>query len=162
MISLRQATKNERTALENMMQLYAYDWSALRPLDVSKNGRFDDYPLDAYWRDAWRHPFLIRVEIKLAGFALISTKSHLTGVSGVADVSEFFVMKRYRRMGVGRAAAMAAFDQFKGPWEVRQRRENAEATAFWRRVIDEYTRGEYQEAMWNDAAWTGPVQSFLR
>jgi predicted acetyltransferase len=161
MISLRHATKNERTAIENMMQLYAYDWSALRPLDVSEEGRFDDYPLDAYWRDAWRHPFLIRVESKLAGFALIPTKSHLTGVSGVADVSEFFVMKRYRRMGVGRAAAMAVFEQFKGPWEVRQRQENAEATAFWRRVIDEYTRGKYQEAMWNDAAWTGPVQRFF-
>ena len=160
MISLRRATKDERAPLENLIQLYSYDWSELRPSDVAENGRFDDYPLDAYWQEEWRHPFLLRVDSKLAGFALISTRSHLTGASGVSDVAELFVMRRYRRRGVGRAAASAAFDQFKGSWEVRQRDENVEATAFWRRVIAEYTGGKYQEVHWNDATWTGPVQSF--
>jgi predicted acetyltransferase len=75
-------------------------------------------------------------------------------------MAEFFVMRRYRRKGVGLAAASAIFDRFKGPWEVRQRDENVEATAFWRRVIAHYTGGRYQEVRWDDAAWTGPVQSF--
>jgi predicted acetyltransferase len=160
MFSLLRATAEERAPLENLMQLYSYDWSELRPLDVTESGRFGDYPLGVYWQEEWRHPFLIRVDNKLAGFVLISTRSHLNGERGVADVAEFFVMRRYRRTGVGRAAALAVFEQFKGPWEVRQRDENTEATVFWRRVINAYTGGKYREVRWNDAIWTGPVQSF--
>ena len=142
------------------MQLYSYDWSELGPLDVGDDGRFADYALDGYWLEDWRHPFLLRVDGKLAGFALILGRSRLTGMAGVFDMAEFFVMRRYRRKGVGLAAATGAFDRFQGPWEIRQRPENVAATAFWRRVIGEYTGGKYEEVYWKDPAWTGPVQRF--
>jgi len=160
MISLGPATKAERAALDNLMQLYIYDWSELRPLDVADDGRFPDYPLDAYWKDAWRHPLLLRVDGRLAGFALVSARSRLTGAEGVFDMAEFFVMRRFRRKGVGLAAAAAAFDRFRGPWEIRQRDEATAATAFWRRAVDRYTGGSYREVRWNDPAWIGPVQMF--
>lgn len=160
MISLTPAATDERAALESLMQLYSYDWSELGPLDVGDDGRFADYPLDGYWQEGWRHPFLLRVDGKLAGFALILERSRLTGAAGVFDMAEFFVMRRYRRRGVGFAAASAAFDRFKGPWEIRQREENVAATAFWRRVIGQYTGGNYDEVHWKDATWTGPVQRF--
>ena len=153
MISLTPAAKEERVALENLMQLYSYDWSELGPFDVGDQGRFADYPLDAYWQEDWRHPFLLRVETKLAGFAMILERSRLTGTAGVFDMAEFFVMRRYRRKGVGAAAAAAAFDRFKGPWEIRQRRENVAATAFWRRVIGRYTGGKFDEVDWENATW---------
>ena len=158
MISLEPASKAERPALENLMQLYIYDWSELRPLDVGADGRFPDYPLAAYWEDAWRHPLLLRVDGRLAGFALVSERSRLTGAAGVFDMAEFFVMRRFRRKRVGLAAASAAFDRFKGPWEIRQHDENSAATAFWRSAIDRYTGGSYREVRWDDHAWTGPVQ----
>lgn len=160
MISLSPASKEDQATLTNLMQLYAYDWSELRPLEVGEDGRFEDYPLDVYWQDPWHHPFLLRVEGKLAGFALVSGRSRLTGSEGVFDLAEFFVMRRYRRRGVGLAAACAAFDRFGGPWEVRQREDNPEATAFWRVVVARYTDGKYQETRWNDATWVGPVQMF--
>jgi predicted acetyltransferase len=160
MISLSAASKAERPALDNLMQLYIYDWSDLRPLDVGDDGRFPDYPLDAYWEDAGGHPLLLRVDGRLAGFALVSERSRLTGAPGVFDMAEFFVMRRFRRKGVGLAAASAAFDRFKGPWEIRQHDENTAATAFWRSAIDRYTGGSYREVRWDDRAWTGPVQMF--
>ena len=159
-ISLSPASKAERPALDNLMQLYTYDWSELRLLDVGDDGRFPDYPLDAYWEDAWRHPLLLRVDRRLAGFALVSERSRLTGAPGVFDMAEFFVMRRFRRKGVGLAAASAAFDRFKGRWEIRQHDENTAATAFWRSAIDRYTGGSYREVRWDDDAWTGPVQMF--
>lgn len=160
MIALDPASKPERPVLDNLMQLYIYDWSELRPLDVGDDGRFADYPLDAYWEDGWRHPLLLRVGGRLAGFALVSERSRLTGAPGVFDMAEFFVMRRFRRKGVGRAAASAAFDRFKGPWEIRQQDENTAATAFWRSAIARYTGGSYREVRWDDPAWTGPVQMF--
>jgi len=75
-------------------------------------------------------------------------------------MAEFFVMRSYRRRGVGLAAAFAAFDRFKGPWEVRQRDENVAAIAFWRRAIHDYTRGNYREVRWDGPEWTGVVQTF--
>jgi len=75
-------------------------------------------------------------------------------------MTEFFVLRRFRRHGVGRGAAFAAFDRFEGPWEVRQRLENADATAFWRRTIREYTRGNYEETRWHRPEWSEIVQRF--
>jgi predicted acetyltransferase len=160
MISLDPATQDERGVLRNLLQLYVYDWSELLSLDVGADGRFDDYPLDVYWTEAGRHPFLLRVNGELAGFALVSERSRLTGATDLFDMAEFFVLRRYRRRGVGFAAACAVFDRFKGPWEVRQRKDNADATAFWRKVIARYTNGAFSEIDWNDATWTGPVQRF--
>ncbi len=103
---------------------------------------------------------MLRVGGKLAGFALVVGRSRLSGRAGVFDMAEFFVLRKYRRKGVGLAAACAAFDRFKGPWEVQQRAENVGATAFWRRAIAHHTDGHYQEVPWNDAAWVGHVQTF--
>ena len=160
MISLCPATLADGATLANLMQLYSYDWSELNQLEVNDNGRFADYPLEAYWRDPWRHPFLLKVDEKLAGLALITERSRLTGSSEVFDMAEFFVMRRYRRQGVGLVAAAAAFALFRGNWELRQRPENTAATAFWRRAIQSYTQHPYQEVYWNDATWVGPVQRF--
>jgi len=96
-VSLSPATTAERPAIANLMQLYIYDWSELRPLDVADDGRFAEYPLDRYWEDAGHHPLLLRVDGRLAGFALVSARSRLSGATGVFDMAEFFVMRRYRR-----------------------------------------------------------------
>jgi predicted acetyltransferase len=160
MISHTPATKADRVALENLMQLYIYDWSELHRLDVASDGRFQRYPLDPYWEDEWHHPLLLRVDGNLAGFALVTGRSRLTGAPGVFDMAEFFVMRGYRGRGVGLAAASAVFDRFVGPWEIRQREENVGATAFWRKVVDRYTRGGYREVRCNDPTWVGPVQMF--
>jgi predicted acetyltransferase len=158
--SMTPATEDERTVLENLVQLYVYDWSELLHFEIGANGRFEDFSLDAYWLDNWRHPFLLRVGDNLAGFALIEERSKVTGNRGVFDMTEFFVLRKFRRRGVGLAAAFAAFDRFKGPWEIRQREENPVATTFWRRAIGDYTRGNYQDMRWDRTEWTELVQTF--
>jgi predicted acetyltransferase len=159
-LSFHLASSNERAMLENLAQLYCHDMSEVLEMYVDDDGRFKDVDLAPYWVDEGRHPFLLRVEDKLVGFALISERSKITGKSGVFDMTEFFVVRRFRRRGVGRAAAFAAFNRFGGRWEVRQREENPDATAFWRRTIDAYTRGEYEETRWVRPQWSEIVQTF--
>jgi predicted acetyltransferase len=160
MVSLTRATKNDEIALQNLMQLYIHDWSELRPLEVGDDGRFREYPLAPYLAGETGHAFLIQVAEQLGGFVLVGTGSRLTGAADVFDMAEFFVLRRHRRSGVGRAAASATFDSFSGPWEVRQRDENPTATAFWRRVISTYTDDHYEESRWHDSGGTGVVQRF--
>jgi predicted acetyltransferase len=154
------AAPEDRPRLAALFELYAYDFSEMLGLDVGDDGRFSVPALDAYWTDPRRHPFLIRVGEKLAGFALVHQGSRLTGDEEVWDMAEFFVMRRYRRHGVGQQAARWLFEQFRGRWEVRERAENHAATAFWQRAIGRHTGGRFEEVVCDDARWRGPVQRF--
>ena len=53
----------------------------------------------------------------------------------LADSTSGFVLRKYRRAGIGTIAARALFARFPGRWQVRQLAMNAAATAFWRRAI---------------------------
>ena len=154
------ATLSDHEALRNLMQLYAYDFSEILPADVEETGRFTAPSLDAYWSDAWRLPFLIRARERVAGFALVHQRSRLSGADDVWDMAEFFVLRRYRRVGVGMAAAQRIFTDHPGKWEVRQRDANTSATAFWRRAIGAATGNRFTEERVDDARWCGPVQRF--
>jgi predicted acetyltransferase len=162
MVSLIAVTEPWRPALVSLFQLYAYDWSELLPLEVGQDGRFADQALGRYLDGApHHHAWLFQAAGQLAGFALVAERSRLTGEAGVCDMAEFFVMRRHRRRGIGRAAAIASFDRFRGRrWEVRQRDGNPAASIFWRNVIDRYTRGAYRDLRWDDTTWVGPVQTF--
>jgi predicted acetyltransferase len=159
-LSFQLASSEERPLLQNLMQFYCYDFSEVLEMYVDEDGRFGNVDLSPYWVDEWRHPFLLRVDKRIAGFALIAERSKITGKSGVFDMTEFFVLRRFRRHGVGRAAAFAAFDRFAGTWEIRQREENPDATAFWRRAVNEYTRGDYEETRWIRPEWSEIVHTF--
>lgn len=135
--------------VQNLFQLYAYDLSEYTEADVSTEGRFPIHGSlleywsrsPAFWPPQWRGlPFLLHVAGKLAGFALVREMG-----PGAYDMGEFFVLRRYRRAGVGRGAARKLFDALPGSWEVRQLPRNTPAQAFWRQVIAEHTRGNFTE-----------------
>jgi len=54
-------------------------------------------------------------------------------------------MKKYRRNGVGKFVALTVFDMFKGKWEVCQIQNNLPARKFWKSIISEYMKNDYQE-----------------
>ena len=66
-------------------------------------------------------------------------------------MSEFFILRRSRRSGVGKQAAYLVFDRFPGLWELSELPKNTGAIAFWRRIIGEYTSGQYEETLNNGA-----------
>lgn len=154
------AEQSYQEALRNLFQLYTYDFSEVLPLDVEETGRFKEDSLDSYWKDAWRFPFLLRADDHLAGFALVHHRSKLSTANNVWDMAEFFVLRKYRRAGVGKRAAHEIFATHRGEWEVRQRDANVAATSFWRSVISAYTSGHFREERLDDERWRGPVQRF--
>lgn len=159
-VDLQPATEADKPVLRQLMELYMYDFSEWEEWDVNEEGRFASPHLDRYWNESDRYPFLIRADGKLAGFVLLNRRSHLVPHGEAMVVAEFFVMRRYRRQGVGRHAAAQAFDRFPGAWEVGQIAENTGAQAFWREVIGTYTGGRYVETALDDERWRGPIQSF--
>ena len=69
-------------------------------------------------------------------------------------------MRKYRRQGVGKIAAVLTLNRFCGRWEVHELESNMPSQIFWRRTISEYTRGKYSETYWNTASSRGPIQCF--
>lgn len=104
--------------------------------DTGPGGRFGYASLPHYWAQAERHfPFLIRHAGAVAGFALTTRGSPVSDDPDVMDVAEFFVLRRYRRSGVGRRAAEVLWHRFPGRWTVRVAAQNRNALAFWRGVV---------------------------
>ncbi len=158
--STEPAQRNDLPLIWNLFQFYYYDISEMLGGKVGADGRFSPRPIEAYWEDSWRYPLLVRVDRQPAGFALIHHRSRISGDPETWDVAEFFVMRAYRRRGVGTVAALSVFDRFRGRWEVRQFPANKAATNFWREVISGYTSGAYDEVVYDNDRWRGPVQMF--
>src|SRR5580658_3574366 len=159
-VTLVPATAADEATLANLMQLYIYDFSDLLGLDVADSGRFPVRPVAAYFSDPLHRVFLLRAGGKLAGFVIVDLRSRLSGEEGVADMEEFFVLRRHRGQGVGAQAAALAFAAFPGRWEVRQVPQNTGAITFWRKTIGRYTGGRFTETFSDSPRWHGPVQSF--
>jgi len=159
-IDIVEATLAEKPVLGNLLELYQHDFTEFDDNDVGDDGRFGYDYLDRYWIEEGRTPLLVRVDGKLAGFALLKRGGHLVDDPGAMYVSEFFIMRKYRRRGVGSDVARRLFDRFPGHWEVAEMSRNAPAQAFWRRVIGDYTAGRFDERTFGDDRWHGPVQFF--
>lgn len=93
------------------------------------------------------HPLVILKGSEAAGFALV-TRPQVAVAGEVAvnyHMSEFFVRKPFRRMGVGRDAARLIFDRFSGDWDIVEYQRNPSAVTFWRSVLAVYCKGRYTE-----------------
>jgi predicted acetyltransferase len=144
-VEVQPASYADKEVLRHLVEFFVYDYSEYMGWDVDEHGVFGYRYLDHYWTEPDRHPFFIRVDGHIAGFALVrSGTPH--------DMAEFFVMRRYRRAGVGTEAARIVFKRFPGDWEVRQLASNSAATSFWRLAIPVPTREEIREGR--------PVQHF--
>ena len=93
------------------------------------------------------HPLLILKGQERVGFALVARPTIPAAGEPAADfrMSEFFVRKQHRRVGMGRDAARLIFDRFAGSWEIVEYQRNPGAVEFWRRVLAGYCAGGYTE-----------------
>lgn len=171
-IQILNATEKDFPVAQNLVRFYVYDMSKSMGWPCPEDGLYggcDDLP--EYWWpsstpeqlekinqqlaisipynlhfDRWPfgyrgHPFMVRVDDELAGFALIKQMD-----TNHFDMGEFFIVHKFRRKGVGTSVAHYLFEQFPGSWHVRQMMAHKPAQMFWRRVISDYTGGEYRES----------------
>lgn len=150
--------RRKQAVIENLMQLYLYDFTKYLDISVNDKGLFPPYPdLDDFWKKRDRKfPFLIKYDGRPAGFALIERVTD----DPKADyyMTEFFIMQKYRRSRLGTWAATRLFEHFQGRWKVTQVSINFPAQAFWRKVIEAYTGGNYEEVI--ESPHNNPSQYF--
>jgi predicted acetyltransferase len=119
-----------------------YDFSKFIPsIKLGETGTYQPFNLKTYWENENEHPFFIKHSSELIGFALVEC--------GIDDephsINEFFIMKNHSGKGYGSIAAADLFERFPGRWKITQIPNNYPAQSFWRKVVNEYTNGNYSE-----------------
>lgn len=134
----------EKQVLGNLFKMYCYEWSQYIKHDVNNQGEYEfEYDLPNFFVKKNRYPFFIKVNGILAGFVLVADDFEVHMDSDY-NISEFFVMHKYRQAGVGRYAAKTVFDMFHGKWEIARHPHNIPSVRFWDCIVAEYTHGKYE------------------
>jgi predicted acetyltransferase len=136
-VSLDAATAADATLLANLLELYTHDLSGVFPeVVLGPDGRYGYKRLPLYWSEPDRRfAFVIHADGQVAGFVLVTRGSPASEDPEVLDVAEFFVLRRYRRRGVGQRAARLLWRRLPGRWTVRVAEENRGGLAFWGDVL---------------------------
>lgn len=139
--TLERATPAQHPLIERLWQLYRHDLSEFRDSMPDEAGLFRSDRLGSYFADPDRECLVVRVPEGPAGFVLLKG----LGEGQVRALGEFFVVRRVRRRGVGREAALQALARHPGTWEIAFQEENPAAARFWRRVAREVAGDAWTE-----------------
>ena len=123
--------------IRNVYPLYLHDLSEFDDgyYRLNERGLWEpDHLSDWLSLGPHQHALLIRAGGARAGFAFVGQAPFEHMAPGLDfRLCELFVLRALRGRGVGRAAAFAVFDRFRGSWEVEEMRRNEPAVRFWGR-----------------------------
>ena len=134
--------------LTNVYPFYLYDLSEFDHgyYRLNDRGLWEPHHLPSWLKEGPDHPLVILESGHRVGCALVNQAPSPHMQPGMDfRLSELFVLRKHRRRGIGRRAVFVLFDRFKGKWEITELVRNTPAINFWRRVIDEYAGGHYEE-----------------
>ncbi len=140
-VELVAVEEDDKAVVANLLQLYCYDFAEIRDYPIGRHGTYRYRYLDHYFVEDGREAWLLRCDGELVGFVLARRLDDEPDPD-TWEVAEFFVLRRDRRGGVGRAAATAALRRHPGPWLVAFDVANHEAAAFWPGVVASVAAGE--------------------
>lgn len=154
-VAISAASPDDAPVLDRLLQLYQYDFSEIEAGAIGDDGRYHYADVSGLWKDDRYHPFLIRADGEIAGFAVVQREEKTW------RMDQFFVLRKHRRRGIGRTVALELFRRFPGRWVVAETPNNIAAQAFWRAVIGELTGGRYTDTERAEGDWDSrPVQEF--
>ncbi len=151
------ASERNSNIIKNLYPLYLHDLSEIYGTVPNEYGIYEDksiktlaeqYDCQNIWFQEPNQlfPFIIMVNGKPAGFDLVST-GKLAPKEFNYYVYEFFLLRPYRGKAIASLAAKQVFDKFLGKWGlyVAPSGMNPRAEKFWRKTINDYTNGSFQE-----------------
>jgi predicted acetyltransferase len=143
-VTLHAAKRNHLPVVKNLVPYYVYDMSEHLGWPCRPDGRFDGCDgIEMFWTERGKHAFVLRAGREWAGFALVRGEDGRDDVD--YSIAEFFVLRKFRRKGVGERVARQLFDRFQGRWRVEYLADNAPAAEFWTKSVDRYSGGRFEK-----------------
>lgn len=143
-LRLIEANEENRPLFERLLQLYLHDVSEFSNAEPHDDGLYCYRDCDDFWSDENKFPFLFMLRGKPAGIILIKSEALNSGATQY-EFCDLFVLKCYRRLGIGEEIARMVFGQYQGRWQIRVVEQNDVARSFWRQVMRRYTFRRYRE-----------------
>lgn len=143
-VELVQTGPDQADLIRNLYQFYAYESSDWEQEDVEADGRFylHEEHLVRYWQEPDWSANLLLVDGFIAGFLLVEA-SELPGMDAL-ELADLFILKKYRRQGLGRALVTQVLTSGVRDWLVRFYQDDATALAFWQAVLQDLPRAVQQ------------------
>ncbi len=136
-LELLSATAKDLSVVKNLVRYYIYDMSEYMGWDCNNQGQWDGCDdLTEYWDKSDHHPFVVRIDNSIAGFAMVRIYPEETDRH---EIGEFFIARKFKGRGAGKICSFRLFDKFPGKWIVRVLDSNTGARLFWDKVINKYT-----------------------
>jgi predicted acetyltransferase len=151
-IEIVKATLEQEPLAKSLWELFLHDLSEFTDESWMGNdgewqppwGKWERPPEDRPAQPEAMQTVLVHVDHRPAGCATVAFAPRVYITPG-RDVcmAGFFILKGYRRRGVGRQVAHSLFERFPGKWEVGYMEKNTQAGQFWNAVVAEYTGGNF-------------------
>ena len=158
-VDVVQTTGEQLPALARLYQLYAHDLSEFTGDCPDEDGLLPAPDLERYLDSPERRAYLFGVGEPRAGFALVNRWSP-SGSGTDWQIAEFFVVRHYRRRGLGTDAARSVFARLPGIWEIGVLETNAPAIRFWTHAVSWPRCHDLQRLVGNGLRWSGPIFRF--
>jgi len=151
-VELERICPQSRQVLENLFPYYIYDMSEFMGWNPNELGVFsyNNANFDKYWLEDSHHPFFITVNGTIAGFVLI--RKYPQDLS-LYDIEQFFVLRKFKGLGIGKQALKKVITLFPGNWQVRVLLENKTGLGFWKSAISQLSN-DYQYSQSKDVDLT--------
>ena len=101
MVQLTPVSEKSKEVLQNLYQLYHYDFSLFTEEDINSVGLYE-INLEHYWEDPRWNPFFIYDAGKIVGFLVILLENYDVDPDPTHVIYDFMVLKKFRRNGLGR------------------------------------------------------------
>jgi ribosomal-protein-alanine N-acetyltransferase len=146
-VELQEASIDQLPVMQRLGSYYVYDMSEYVGDEPGwafpDTGDYECDDFRPYFEDPRASPFFIRVAGELAGFAIVDRRGATPEVD--YNMAQFFVLRKFKGRGVGARAARECFQRFRGAWDVMVIPQNTGAHAFWKRTINAFTAGDFEE-----------------
>src|SRR5882724_11183264 len=86
--------------LRNLFEHYVHDMSEWLDIDTKADGSYS-FDTSKFWAKG-DLVYLAQIGESIAGFAIVGSANPWLGDIGAHDVQEFFVLRKFRRSGIGR------------------------------------------------------------
>ena len=132
----------DKDILYRLLQYSLFEESLTDQNEMNNEAIFEYKWFDSYFQDNNREAYFIKEQEtnKILGFAMVN--QYMQKSKDGHSIAEFMIIPKYRRLKIGKRVAIKLFNMHKGSWEVKPSYGSAVALAFWKSVIDEYTKNE--------------------
>ena len=139
--------RDSKEIVLDLMQIYTKELSLYADetthFVVLDNGLYDlGKYIDLYWEEENRYPYILKNNDEVVGFVLVRFNE-----DNMYEIGEFFVKEEYRKQKAGTYMANEMFKRFHGKWEIRTLLKNKKAQEFWRKVVKDVSKNNYEEKL---------------